>query len=170
MSAGVPAADVASVQQSSPEPHLDGEPLIDVKASFQRWMDTGRCLPVDDALSPLVAAVEVEPPLQKHSALYIQNLTVTRFAQTRHRPDRHYQVNTAVAVPRALADTGAAPSIVTTDLLDSLPPDCKVSRDYDAATASIMGADGRPLRLLGTATICFQLNDVSFRHTFIVSE
>ena len=48
-------------------------------------------------------------------------------------------------LPRALADTGAGPSVVTTGLLENLPKDASVTRDYRGPNPNACGPDGRAL-------------------------
>ena len=105
-------------------------------------------------------------------ALYIRNLCFLR-----HQPNRKgarnplkYDVGCAVAYsPRTLCDTGAGPSIVTTEALEVSPADCVISRQPDASVGVINGPDGNPLRTEGTATISFDLNGTPCRHEFVVA-
>jgi len=73
-------------------------------------------------------------------------------------------------VPRALADTGAGPSVVTTELLLILPIDASVIRDYDDINTNVCGPDGRALTTAGHATIVFTLAGLACRHRFLVVE
>ena len=43
--------------------------------------------------------------------------------------------------PGLLADTGAGPSVVTTELLLNLPIDASVIRDYDDTNTNVCGPD-----------------------------
>eukprot|EP00964_Phaeocystis_antarctica_P034362 scaffold19536_cov46-Phaeocystis_antarctica.AAC.1 len=99
------------------------------------------------------------------TSLYVTDFQVARRAQTRHRADTLYTVDTAVA-GKVLADTGAAPSIVTTELLEKLPKDCRLSRDPYANVGPLNGADGRPLVTLGKVRIDFLLGKTRCRHEF----
>ena len=113
--------------------------------------------------------VALTPSLEAYAAtsLYVTNFQVARRAQTRHRADTLYTVDTAVA-GKVLADTGAAPSIVTTELLEKLPKDCRLSRDPYANVGPLNGADGRPLVTLGKVRIDFLLGKTRCRHEFTV--
>jgi len=73
-------------------------------------------------------------------------------------------------VPRALADTCAGPSVVTTELLLSLPVDASVIHDYDETNTNVCGPDGRALTTAGHATIVFTLAGLACRHRFLVVE
>ena len=111
------------------------------------------------------------PPLTSPiptNSLYVKGVSVMRAAPTRKRePKRYVVAPVTAAVPRCLADTGAGPSIITTELLAQLPAD-SVTRDPAAATEPLNGPDGKPLRLHGTADIRFDLDGTACRHTFIV--
>ena len=111
--------------------------------------------------------------LTAEGSLFVQGLTVCRRAQTRGqlRQGRHtfYSVDVALAIANALADTGAGPSIVTTQLLAQLPADA-VIRDQHAHTLPVVGPDGNPLERHGTAQIVFDLNGKAFSHLFLVVE
>ena len=73
-------------------------------------------------------------------------------------------------MPRALADTCAGPSVVTTELLSSLPVDASVIRDYDDTNTNVCGPGGRALATAGHATIVFTLAGLACRHRFLVVE
>ena len=103
------------------------------------------------------------------AALYVNNFYVAQKAQTRHTSDDMYSVNHVVMpAGKVLADTGAAPSIVTTELLEKLPRDCRLSRDLHAPVGQLNGADGQPLYTMGTVKIDFKLGDTPCQHVFIV--
>ena len=105
-----------------------------------------------------------------HSSLYVQGLTVLRTSAARSVTPTVYAVDSAFAVDDVLADTGAAPSLITTELLEQLPADCLTARDQEASVAPINGADGTPLRLRGTVVLTFQLHGTACRHQFSVIE
>ena len=109
------------------------------------------------------------PTLEDYSAcsLYVTDFHVVRRAQTRQTADALYTVSSAVA-GKVLADTGAAPSIVTTELLEKLPKDCRISRDPYAAVGPLNGADGKPLVTLGKVKIDFLLGGTPCQHEFTV--
>ena len=101
------------------------------------------------------------------SSLYVADFQVARRAQTRNTADTYYTVGTAVA-GRVLADTGAAPSIITTGLLEKLPLDCRLSRDPWAVIGPLSGPDGRPLVTMGRVKIEFRLGETRCQHEFAV--
>ena len=101
------------------------------------------------------------------SSLYVADFQVARRAQTRNTADTYYTVGTAVA-GRVLADTGAAPSIITTGLLEKLPLDCRLSRDPWAVVGPLSGPDGRPLVTMGRVKIEFRLGETRCQHEFAV--
>ena len=83
-------------------------------------------------------------------ALYVKDFSVARRAQTRNTKDDTYTVHNAVMpVDRVLADTGAAPSIITTEMLEKLPGDCRLSRDRHAPVGRLNGANGQALITYG---------------------
>ena len=110
------------------------------------------------------------PPTYHRNCLYVPRLTVCRYAQTRKGSDRKYLIDVALMVRRTLADTGAGPSIVTTGLLNTLPADAVVSRDFTADTGVVVGPSGEPLTRRGVATIVFDLDGMPCRHRFLVVE
>ena len=77
------------------------------------------------------------PSLEDYAAcsLYVTDFHVARRAQTRQTADALYTVSSAVA-GKVLADTGAAPSIVTTELLEKLPKVPRVTRGLPSARKS----------------------------------
>lgn len=119
----------------------------------------------DLALTPSLGAYTT-------SALYVSDFRVRR----RKTPipegsqkDDVYTVNHVVMPTRKiLADTGAAPSVITTQLLEKLPRDSCVSRDARAQVGPLNGANGKALITFGTATIDFELGKTPCRHRFAV--
>jgi hypothetical protein len=94
---------------------------------------------------------------------YVPNVIVCR-----EQKDGEVYDDESLFVPRTLADTGAGPSVITTELLDALPSDACVQRDYDAAVGELVGPDGKPLQTHGHATVIFWLNGLSCVHCFLV--
>ena len=128
-------------------------------------LDTGTFTDADIA-QPLPAPRQVSS-----NCLFLKDVTVCCNAQTRHGRERRYCVNAAAVVHKALSDTGAAPSVVTLELLAELPKDACVSRDPRADTGGrLNGPDGLPLITRGTATIVMDVAGVPIRHEFIVIE
>lgn len=84
-------------------------------------------------------------------------------------PDfENFILDPALRITRALADTGAGPSVITTGILDTLPPDACVTRDRHAYGDPVSGADGTLLRTEGYADVIFSLSGLPCRHRFLV--
>ena len=71
---------------------------------------------------------------------------------------------------RVLADTGAAPSVITTQMLERLPRNSCVSRNANGKVGRLNGPNGKALITDGTATIDFELGETPCRHQFSVIE
>ena len=137
--------------------HRKGTPTI---AAMVRSTSSDSIMEQDVALTPNIKDYAA-------TSLYVTDFQVFRRAQTRKGEDESYTVDTAVA-GRVLADTGAAPSIVTTELLEKLPRDCRISRDPRAAVGPLNGADGNPLVTQGKVKIDFCLGGQPCQHEFTV--
>ena len=97
------------------------------------------------------------------NCLYVSDVTVCT------RTGNKYSINVAMAVQQALADTGAGPSVITTDLLELLPNNACVDRDWnDDGLPPPVGPDGQPLRTNGHATLSFEIAGVQYTHRFQV--
>jgi hypothetical protein len=95
--------------------------------------------------------------------LYISDLIICQ-----RKGDSSFSMDTDNRVTRALADTGAGPSVITTELLDALSRDVSVDLDYLDPHPNVCGADGMPLMTHGHATIVFALAGLAYRHRFLV--
>ena len=120
----------------------------------------------DSSSRPMSEVVDTPKTRMYHHCLYTQDVTVCR----RRTGDRFWVDCALTDSVRALTDTGAAPSIITTELLAQLPRDALVTRDHEHVPFAIEGPDGGPLALQGHATIVFDLRGKTFRHKFIVAE
>ena len=109
-------------------------------------------------------------PSYRRNCLYVKGLSVCRYARTGKKSDKRYMVDVAMTIAKSLADTGAGPSIVTTELLAALPDDACVSRDMGRRAPPTQGPDGNLLRTHGYATLVFDLNGAAMRHQFMVVE
>lgn len=171
-------AEVAVVNPTTPEGHNGTR---DAETKYLQWLIDHTCDKPNNTVAAMLRSasadslmgqdVTLTPHLGAYasSALYVNNFCVVRKAQTRHTSDDMYTVNNVVMpASKVLADTGAAPSIVTTELLEKLPKDCRISRDPNAAVGRLNGADGKPLITLGTVRIDFKLGNTSCQHEFIV--
>ena len=69
-----------------------------------------------------------------------------------------------------LADTGAAPSIITTELLAQLPKECVRERNERLQPFRVNGANGQPLCQRGTVALALYLGRMACEQTFIVVE
>ena len=99
--------------------------------------------------------------------MYVRDFVVAR--RRKRKDAEHYVVDVAL-ISRAIADTGAGPSVVTDGLLDDMPADACVSRDYTPLDFPLVGPDGNDLVSRGRATIIFDLHGTPCRHTFLVVE
>ena len=148
------------------------------RSQHQSWVSSSKTVA---AVIPLASTEEIEinpediqdtprvPHQMRPDSLFIQNLVVLRESQKTKDKGNRFYITVAAVVNRALADTGAGPSLVTTELLEQLPPDCCVCRNADAAVTPTNGADGLPLRMQGTVSIMFSLDNKPYSHTFVVA-
>ena len=120
----------------------------------------------DDPSRPLTEAKLTPATRNYHQCLYTQGITVCR----RKGNDRFWIDCALTDAHRTLADTGAAPSILTTGLLAKLPKDALVTRDHHAVNFRVNGPDGQPLVTRGHATITFAIDEHAYQHRFMVVE
>ena len=107
---------------------------------------------------------------------YTSSLFVTDFRFRRReppstpdeRPGEWLKAQALVPATKVLADTGAAPSVITTQMLEQLPKDCCIEREANAPVGPLNGANGKALVTFGTATIEFNLGSTPCRHRFVV--
>ena len=104
-----------------------------------------------------------------NNCLLLRNVTVCRKARDKV-VDRYWVDKVLTDVSRTLPDTGATPSVVTTQLLAQFPSDALVSREREQVDRVIEGPDGSPLALQGHATIVFDIDGHTYRHRFLVAE
>ena len=62
-------------------------------------------------------------------ALYVRGVSVLRPSTSRRDPGSFFHVGCSLMTTNVLADTGAAPSIITTELLAQLPKECVRERN-----------------------------------------
>lgn len=149
---------------------------------YQEWtQQTSTSSPCSDETGATVAAIEPkaydESDLTEAPAPYRLDLAVKhslfvkalRFLVKR-RGKFYADVNCAVAINRVLADTGAGPSIITTEFLAQLPNSVVLGRSQESYATPIHGADGAPLAQHGTAILSFLLGDTPCKHNFTVVE
>ena len=133
-------------------------------ASLTRSTDSDSVMDLDPTVTPNLGTYMAQ-------ALYVNDFSVARRAQTRNTKDDTYTVHNAIMpIDRVLADTGAAPSIITTEMLEKLPGDCRLSRDRHAPVGRLNGADGQPLITYGNIKLDFKLGDTACQHVFTVVE
>jgi hypothetical protein len=122
----------------------------------------------DDIAKPM------RPNAKYHqNCLYIRGVSVcrrNRKSLKKSASDFHFSIDVALAVLKVLADSGAGPSVITTELLAMLPYDACVSREHDSEEHATYGPDGKPLRTHGHAVITFQVNQIAYKHRFLVVE
>lgn len=127
-----------------------------------------------DALPEPDGSVALTPSLGAYaaSALYVKDFRVKRREPISSSDDLEgdiLEVHHAVMPSgKVLADTGAAPSVITTQMLEKLPKNSCVSRDVNAKVGRLNGANGNALITFGTATIDFELGETPCRHQFSV--
>ena len=156
-----PDADPAMVAIVSPgPPTLSGPSLVSET-------ETLPCYPR--------SATAVTPPLgERPHCAYLTDFVVSRPSRSRHGEDTPMLIDRAVLrVHRALADTGAGPSIITTEMLDALLAshcDACVRRNRGSAQVrkDVVGANGAPLVQRGTVTVEFTLSGRAFSHDFLL--
>ena len=126
----------------------------------------------EEKLRPIEQAMETPmTKLDYHHCLYLQGVTVCRSDPTRHRKGKRFWVDRVLTdVSRTLPDTGAAPSLITTELLALLPKDALVERDRVRVEGAIEGPDGSPLALEGYAKVTFDIDGAVYTHRFTVAE
>ena len=129
-----------------------------------------------------VAVVAGSPSLEPDVAVtpsldaYTSSLFVTDFRFRRReppstpdgRPGEWLKAQALVPATKVLADTGAAPSVITTQMLEQLPRDCCIEREANAPVGPLNGANGKALVTFGTETIEFNLGSTPCRHRFVV--
>jgi hypothetical protein len=97
-------------------------------------------------------------------------LFISDFIICRRQGESTYLKDTDLRVPKALADTGAGPSVITTDLIALMPKDASIDMDHLDPNPNVCGADGNQLTTHGHATIVFALAGLACRHRFLVIE
>ena len=125
------------------------------RALHNRWVKES-----DQDATTVIAAAEHLP-----EALYLQNVHLLRHSDTRKGQVMRYDVRCAVA--RSLADTGAGPSLATTEFLATVPAGA-AKRHPNVAVRPLVDAAGRPLRTEGTVDLTFELDGTPCKHTFSV--
>ena len=101
-------------------------------------------------------AQPTKPVVNYHrNCLYLRQLSVCRQVNKgRKRAEKRFRIDVATVVAKALGDTGAGPSVITTDLLAQLPWDaCVTHREADEKAPLTHGPDGKPLKTHGYAKI-----------------
>ena len=119
------------------------------------------------ATTPVHSSAVTNTPL---SGCHRHCLFILDFVICRAQGQSNYIQDDVLRVPRALADTGAGPSVITTEQINLLPRDASVTRDYIDANPNVCGPDGRTLTTDGHATIVFTLSGLACRHRFLVLE
>ena len=160
----------ATVEGAAVAPMADGPPEPAMVAKVE-----GGVSATTVGSDPNVAEDDVtEAPLMPYPphCLYVADLVVCREPRPNEigQGPTHYVVDMALTVRKALGDSGAGPSVITTKLLELLPADACVYRDLKAKPLPAAGPDGRLLVQHGTATLIFQLAGVACRHSFLVVE
>ena len=103
-------------------------------------------------------------------ALYVRGVSVLRPSTSRRDPGSFFHVGCSLMTTNVLADTGAAPSIITTELLAQLPKECVRERNEHLQPFRVNGANGQPLCQRGTVALALYLGRMACEQTFIVVE
>lgn len=136
-----------------------------------RW-DIANPAPPEPHTAAAAALAADDVALTPHStgdlwgALYLTDIRLVRQPGTRRKQAPPVEVSCAVV--RSLADTGAAPSLATTEFLAEAPADAVVGREPYATVPPLVDAAGRPLHTEGTVDLLFTLDGTTCRHTFTV--
>ena len=130
----------------------------------------------EDPLPEPDESVALTPDLGAYtaSALYVKDFRVKRrksASPSDGMGDDVLEINHVIMpAGRVLADTGAAPSVITTQMLERLPRNSCVSRNANGKVGRLNGPNGKALITDGTATIDFELGETPCRHQFSVIE
>ena len=150
------AATVIAAAEHLPE--VSSPPAVAIDAPLEGLIASAVYDEDDIALTPAMLNVDVQ-------ALYLQNVHLLRHSDTRKGQVMRYDVRCAVA--RSLADTGAGPSLATTEFLATVPAGA-AKRHPNVAVRPLVDAAGRPLRTEGTVDLTFELDGTPCKHTFSV--
>ena len=112
----------------------------------------------------------LQPPHRTHCAWLKDVLISTHNTEQKKRNAPYLVGQACVWSPAAMGDTGAAVSLIGTELLKSLPPDAVAKfRWYRGRVSSnVCGPNGEPLAILGEVNLLLTISRIPFRHTFQV--
>ena len=108
------------------------------------------------------------PHHQTHCA-WLKDVLISTHNTGQKRLKAPYLVGRACAwSPAAMGDSGAAISLIGTELLQRLPPDAVVKFSWARSKVSgdVCGPNGEPLAILGEVDLLLTISRVPFRHKF----
>ena len=108
------------------------------------------------------------PHHQTHCA-WLKDVLISTHNTGQKRLKAPYLVGRACAwSPAAMGDSGAAISLIGTELLKRLPPDAVVKFSWAKSKVSgdVCGPNGEPLAILGEVDLLLTISRVPFRHKF----
>ena len=114
--------------------------------------------------------IAVAPEVHEAQSAYVHEVCVARD----HTPDRFDQPVHAtdmraarVNLRNVICDSGAGPSVLSTEFLGSLPPDATIRR-LKPKGQTIYGADGGSLHVVGNVRVTFSIRGYHYSHVFRV--
>ena len=111
------------------------------------------------------------PPRHRTHCAWLKDVLISIHNTGQRKQKAPYLVGNACAwSPAAMGDSGAAVSLIGTELLKMLPPDAVVKFRWNQSQISgnVCGPNGEPLAILGEADLLLTISRIPFRHTFQV--
>ena len=111
------------------------------------------------------------PPHHQTHCAWLKDVLISIHNTGQKKLKAPYLVGHACAwSPAAMGDSGAAISLIGTELLKMLPPDAVVKFRWAQSQISgdVCGPNGEPLAILGEADLLLTISRIPFRHTFQV--
>ena len=133
----------------------------------------------EDDILPAFTSQEMEtkglyPLVTAPHCAFLQDMVIARPHNRPHGPKGYLIDRACLQVNRALADSGAGPSMITDEYIEialESNPGASISIDYSPAShgdPNVVGPDGNLLEIIGVATIDFTLSGRAYTHKFLV--
>ena len=109
------------------------------------------------------------PPHHHTHCAWLKDVLISTHNTGQKRLKAPYLVGRACAwSPAAMGDSGAAISLIGTELLKVLPPDAVVKFRWSRSQVSgdVCGPNGEPLAILGEVDLLLTISRIPFRHKF----
>lgn len=109
------------------------------------------------------------PPHHQTHCAWLKDVLISTHNTGQKRLKAPYLVGRACAwSPAAMGDSGAAISLIGTELLKNLPPDAVVKFRWSQGQVSqnVCGPNGEPLAILGEVDLLLTISRIPFRHKF----